>query len=133
MKPSLKIIAMALCAATAPASAQPAGSIDEMARTPIVTVRIAETLRSPPNEATLSLSTESKAPTAAAALADNKIKTERLLAAVRAGGTCASAKVALAIFERTVSRSARSSRLSRSSASMRRRVALVAMSAAIKG
>ena len=86
MKPGLAFIAMALGAAAAPASAQLTGSIDEMARTPIVTVRIAETLRAPPNEATLSLAAETKAPTAIAALADNKIKTERLLAAARAAG-----------------------------------------------
>ena len=80
------MIAAALCASAAPAQAQPSGSIDEMARTPVVTVRISETLRTPPDQASLSLSTESKAPTAAAALANNKFKTERLLAAIRAAG-----------------------------------------------
>jgi len=66
--------------------AQNFGSIEEMARTPVITLRISETLRTPPDQASLSISTESKAPTAAAALAANKAKTERLIAAIRAAG-----------------------------------------------
>jgi uncharacterized protein YggE len=66
--------------------AQNFASIDEMARTPVITLRIAESLRTPPDQASLSISTESKAPTAAAALESNKAKTERLIAAIRAAG-----------------------------------------------
>ncbi len=61
-------------------------SIEEMARTPVITLRIAESLRTPPDQASLSVSTESKAPTAAAALETSKAKTERLVAAIRAAG-----------------------------------------------
>jgi uncharacterized protein YggE len=57
-----------------------------MAATPIVQLRIAETLRTPPDEASLSVGTQAKAPTAAGAVAANKVKTERLLAAIRAQG-----------------------------------------------
>ncbi len=66
--------------------AQNFGSIEEMARTPVITLRISESLRTPPDQASLSISTESKAPTAVAALAVNKAKTERLIAAIRAAG-----------------------------------------------
>lgn len=79
-------MAAALVCASMPAAAQPLGGIDEMARTPVVTLRISEALRTPPDQASLSLSTESRAPTAAAALEANKAKTERLIAAIRAAG-----------------------------------------------
>ncbi len=79
-------MAIALGSASVSASAQALGSIEEMARTPVITLRIAESLRTPPDQAFLSISTESKAPTASAALDRNKIKTERLIAAIRAAG-----------------------------------------------
>ncbi|HEX2803911.1 MAG TPA: SIMPL domain-containing protein [Sphingomicrobium sp.] len=70
------------------ASAQqaPTASIAEMAATPLVRVNIAETLRTPPDEATMTVGTQSKAATATAAVAANKTKTEKLLAAIRAAG-----------------------------------------------
>ncbi len=74
--------------ASSPALAQqlPAASIAEMAQTPLVRVNIAESLRSPPDEASLTVGTQAKAVTATAAVAANKIRTERLLAAIRASG-----------------------------------------------
>jgi uncharacterized protein len=70
-----------------PASAQQvSASLDQLAATPLVTVQISEQLRSPPDEATLTTATESRAPTAAAALAANKLKTEHLLDAIKAAG-----------------------------------------------
>jgi uncharacterized protein YggE len=64
----------------------PATSIAEMAATPLVRVNIAETLRTPPDEASMTVGTQAKAPTATAAVAANKAKTEKLLAAIRAAG-----------------------------------------------
>lgn len=74
--------------ASAPAHSQllPGASINEMAATPLVRVNIAEHLRTPPDEATLTVGTQAKAPTAKAAVAANKVKTERLLTAIRAAG-----------------------------------------------
>jgi uncharacterized protein YggE len=64
----------------------PATSIAEMAATPLVRVNIAETLRTPPDEASMTVGTQAKAPTATGAVAANKTKTEKLLAAIRAAG-----------------------------------------------
>jgi len=64
----------------------PTASIAEMANTPLVRVNVAESLRTPPDEATITVATQAKAPTATAAVAANKVKTEKLLAAVRAAG-----------------------------------------------
>jgi uncharacterized protein YggE len=76
-----------LLAASAPSLAQRfAASLDELAATPVITVHISEQLRAPPDEATMTASAEAHEPTAAAALATNKLKTERLLAAIRAAG-----------------------------------------------
>ena len=71
-----------------PVSAQVGGgaTISEMATTPLVRVNIAENLRSPPDEASLTVGTQAKAPTATEAVAANKAKMERLLAAIRAAG-----------------------------------------------
>lgn len=79
-----------LIATSAPALAQqlPA-NLDELAATPLVTVQISEQLRSPPDEASLNASTEAREQTAAAALASSKIKTEKLVAAIRATGIAA--------------------------------------------
>ena len=78
----------ALClggiAASSPAQAPP--SLDELARTPMITLRISESLRTSPDQATLNVSTDSKAPTATAALDANRAETERLMAAIRAAG-----------------------------------------------
>ncbi len=64
----------------------PTTSISEMAATPLVRVNIAETLRTPPDEASLTVGTQAKAATAKAAVALSKAKTEKLLAAIRAAG-----------------------------------------------
>lgn len=64
----------------------PTASIAEMASTPLVRVNIAETLRTPPDEASLTVGTQAKASTATAAVAANKVKTEKLLATIRAAG-----------------------------------------------
>lgn len=74
--------------AFAPAVAQivPQASLGDLAASPLVRVNIAETLRRPPDEASLTVGTEARAPTATAAVAANKAKTERLLAAIRDGG-----------------------------------------------
>jgi len=68
------------------AQAAPTASIVEMANTPLVRVNIAESLRTPPDEASMTVGTQAKAPTATAAVAANKVKTEQLLATIRASG-----------------------------------------------
>jgi uncharacterized protein len=75
-------------AISAPAAAQllPGASINEMAATPLVRVNIAENLRTPPDEASLTAGTQTKAPTATAAVAANRVKTEKLLATIRGAG-----------------------------------------------
>ena len=82
----LRFCAAILLVTAAPAFAQTPTSIDEMARTPLVRVNISETLRTPPDEASLTVGTTARAPTATAAVAANKVKTEKLLAAIRAAG-----------------------------------------------
>jgi uncharacterized protein YggE len=86
----LKIVglsaAMTMMPAMAMAQQAPTASIAEMANTPLVRVNIAESLRTPPDEATISVATQAKAPTATAAVAANKDKTEKLLSAIRAAG-----------------------------------------------
>jgi uncharacterized protein YggE len=82
----LRFYGAILLAAAVPAAAQTPASIEEMARTPLVRVNIAETLRTPPDEASLTVGTTAKAPTATAAVAANKVKTEKLLAAIRGAG-----------------------------------------------
>ena len=71
-----------------PASAQvvPQATLGDLAATPLIRVNIAETLRRAPDEASLTVGTEGRAPTATAAVAANKLKTERLLAAIRGAG-----------------------------------------------
>lgn len=64
----------------------PTASISEMASTPLVRVNIAESLRTPPDEASMTVGTQAKASTATDAVAANKTKTEKLLAAIRAAG-----------------------------------------------
>ena len=73
-------------AGTAFAQTAPTASIAEMATTPLVRVNIAESLRTPPDEASITVGTQAKAPTATAAVAANKVKTEKLLATIRAAG-----------------------------------------------
>jgi uncharacterized protein YggE len=83
-----RLVAFALLAfASVPVSAQQiTASPDQLAASPLVTVQISEQLRSPPDEATLNAGTESRAPTAVAALAANKLKTEHLLDAIKGAG-----------------------------------------------
>jgi len=57
-----------------------------MANTPLVRVNISESLRTPPDEASMTVGTQAKAATATAAVAANKVKTEKLLATIRAAG-----------------------------------------------
>ena len=64
----------------------PTASISEMASTPLVRVNISESLRTPPDEASMTVGTQAKAATATAAVAANKTKTEKLLATIRAAG-----------------------------------------------
>ena len=75
------------CPATAVAQQAPTtASIAEMAATPLVRVNIAESLRTPPDEASMTVGTQAKASTATEAVALNKAKTEKLLATIRASG-----------------------------------------------
>src|SRR5437763_5421402 len=86
---SLKVVvlsAVMMVPGAAMAQQSPTASIAEMANTPLVRVNVAESLRTPPDEATITVATQAKAPTATAAVAANKVKTEKLLAAVRAAG-----------------------------------------------
>src|SRR3954454_20771694 len=71
---------------TAVAQQAPTASISEMATTPLVRVNISESLRTPPDQATITVATQAKAPTATAAVAAHQVKTEKLLAAIRAAG-----------------------------------------------
>ena len=82
----LAAAAMLATAQTAVAQTSPSSTIAEMANTPLVRVSIAENLRTPPDEASLTVGTQAKAPTAKAAVAQSKVKTEQLLAAIRAAG-----------------------------------------------
>ena len=86
---SLKIIgfsALLMQPAMAAAQLAPAAGIAEMANTPLIRVNIAESLRTPPDVASMTVGTQAKAPTATAAVAANKTKTEKLLATIRAAG-----------------------------------------------
>ena len=80
------LTAVAMQSGTALAQQAPTASISEMASTPLVRVNIAETLRTPPDEASMTVGTQSKATTATAAAAANKAKMEKLLATIRAAG-----------------------------------------------
>jgi len=70
----------------AEAQQAPMASIAEMANTPLVRVNITESLRTPPDEASITVATQAKAATATAAVAANKVKMEKLLAAIRGSG-----------------------------------------------
>jgi uncharacterized protein YggE len=84
----LRSVAFAMLAlVTVPASAQQISATpDQLAAAPLVTVQISEQLRSPPDEATLNAGTESRAPTASAALTADKMKTEHLVEAIKGAG-----------------------------------------------
>src|SRR5687767_11059619 len=86
----LPVVALALTipltSGAAIAQPVPLSSIAEMAATPLVRVNISETLRSRPDEASLTVGTQAKAATAKGAVAASKTKTEKLLSAIRAAG-----------------------------------------------
>jgi uncharacterized protein YggE len=84
----VRFVALGLLAvASVPAFAQSIdASLDQLAVTPLVRVNISESLRTPPDEASLTVGTQAKAPTATAAVAANKLKTERMLATIRSAG-----------------------------------------------
>lgn len=84
MRVFLALISLSLV--SVPASAQQGASLSELAATPVVTVRIGENLKVPPDEATLTVTTQSRASTASAALEANKAKTEKMVEAIRAAG-----------------------------------------------
>ena len=86
---SLKVAvlsALVIQPGTAFAQQAPTASISEMATTPLVRVNISESLRTPPDEASMTVGTQAKASTATEAVAANKTKTEKLLATIRAAG-----------------------------------------------
>ena len=78
--------AFAMQPTAALAQQAPTASIAEMASTPLVRVNISESLRTPPDEASMTVGTQAKAATATAAAAASKAKTEKLLASIRAAG-----------------------------------------------
>ncbi|GLR48369.1 SIMPL domain-containing protein [Sphingomonas astaxanthinifaciens] len=82
------LFALAILALPTVAAAQvaPQSTIAEMATTPLVKLSISETLRTPPDEASITVGTQARAPTATAAAQANKVKTEKLLATIRAAG-----------------------------------------------
>lgn len=82
----IHLLLVSALALAAPAAAQQGASLSELAATPVVTVRIGENLRTPPDEATISVTTQSRAPTASAALEANKAKTERMVETIRGAG-----------------------------------------------
>lgn len=82
----LNVLGALLLALSTPAMAQQGATLIELAATPVVTVRIGENLRTPPDEATITVTSQSRGATAAAALDANKIKTDRMLATIRAAG-----------------------------------------------
>lgn len=81
-------VALTLLSLPAVAAAQvlPQSTIAEMATTPLVKLQIAESLRTPPDEASITVGTQARAMTATAAAAANKEKTEKLLATIRRAG-----------------------------------------------
>ena len=76
----------ACLALAAPAAAQQGASLSELAASPVVTVRIGETVKSLPDEATITVTTQSRAPTAAAAIKANQANSEAMIAALRSAG-----------------------------------------------
>lgn len=81
-------LALSALLLAAPVAAQiaPQSTIAEQATTPLIKLQIAETLRTPPDEATISVGTQMRAQTATEAAAANKAKTEKLLATIRRAG-----------------------------------------------
>ncbi|MCY7270466.1 MAG: SIMPL domain-containing protein [Sphingomonas bacterium] len=82
----LLALSAAMLVLAAPAAAQQGASLSELAATPVVTVRIGENLKLPPDEATITVTSQSRAATASAALETNKGKTEKMVGVIRAAG-----------------------------------------------
>lgn len=80
------LLSATMLAVAVPAAAQQGASLSELANTPVVTVRIGENFKVPPDEATITVTTQSKAPTAAAALAANKVKTDKMIETIKTAG-----------------------------------------------
>ena len=81
------VLTLLLGGLTVPALAQNVtASPEQFAANPVVSVQINEQLRSPPDQASLNVSTEGRAPTATPALAQTATKTKSLLAAIEAAG-----------------------------------------------
>ena len=83
---ALAFSAVTMQSAGALAQQMPTASIADMASTPLVRVNITEALRTPPDEASMTVGTQTRAPTATGAVAANKVRTEKLLATIRAAG-----------------------------------------------
>ena len=73
----------------APATAQVAATPDQLAATPLLTLQISEQLRSPPDEATLTVGSRASRPTAKAAMATTRADILRLVALIKANGILA--------------------------------------------
>lgn len=82
----INVLGAVLMALSVPVAAQQGASLSEMAASPVVTVRIGENLKMPPDEATITVTSRSRGATASAALDTNKVKTDKMLAAIRAAG-----------------------------------------------
>lgn len=82
----INVLSAVFLALASPAAAQQGASLSELAATPVVTVRIGENLKMPPDEATITVTSQSRAPTASGALETNKVKTEKMLATIRSAG-----------------------------------------------
>ena len=74
----------AFLAVAAPALAQQGASLSELEASPVVTMRIGENLKSPPDEATVT--SQSRGATASAALETKKVQSDRMLAEIKAAG-----------------------------------------------
>lgn len=83
---NLLLVASTILFGAGPALAEDLSRFEEMARNPVITVRIAENLKRPPDEATITVTTQSRAATASAALEANKVKTERMVDTIRSAG-----------------------------------------------
>lgn len=84
---SLLLSLLVAGAGSAPAAAQIIKAAPaELAANPVISLAISEQLKSAPDQATLSVSTEGRDLKATSALAENKLKTEALLAAIRRAG-----------------------------------------------
>lgn len=82
----IMLAAALMIGGTANAQVAPQASIQEIATSPLIKLQIAETLRTPPDEASITVGTQARAPTATAAAAANKEKTEKLLTTIRRAG-----------------------------------------------